>query len=536
MTRFQAHDPFASAPSATRSCGCAGSAGGHADHTQYDAATQSPSILTAAEWEELEHGEVWGDAATDESSGRAPAAPRSSAPRSSAGGGSSGTPRAASRPSASGGTRPAATGARPNSTSGGTRPAPASGGTRSTPAGGSPTSTGQRPPTTAVRSSGATPAASAGSNRPAGTGAQRPTLTPAASGDRGRGADGNMLAGFQRIVDTGSQIVSAGAQLASLGGTLANQFAPRPPAPAQAPSPAAPPDASATQTAPREPAPPSSEPSAPPAAGPDVSAAADAPVQTPAPAPMAPPTPMQPPAAPAGPPPQSQPLTLPPGLSDPRTLAPSLQSGLSYQAATSSPAWQGGAWHNPWSPPSPPGLDFSAIAPTVGSPVAASPLAALLQALQTGQIPRVSSAPTLPGSPPFWAAAEPTLARPARDATAVLSTILSYPPFQDWLRAAATRPPAPMQLTLPAGPGLSRRDVVPLPTAALMQAIAAFVQRSAQELEEAAADESEDMGAPSEFLLTESGDLIVDPEDPSRRADLVAHYFRCAAEAQRSGI
>jgi hypothetical protein len=114
--------------------------------------------------------------------------------------------------------------------------------------------------------------------------------------------------------------------------------------------------------------------------------------------------------------------------------------------------------------------------------------------------------------------------------------ILSHPTFQDWLRRAATRPAEPMQLILPAGSGLSRRDVVPLPTAALMQAIAAFAQRSAQELDEAAADESEDMEAPSEFLLTESGDLIVDPEDPDRRADLVAHYFRCAAEAQRSGM
>jgi hypothetical protein len=89
---------------------------------------------------------------------------------------------------------------------------------------------------------------------------------------------------------------------------------------------------------------------------------------------------------------------------------------------------------------------------------------------------------------------------------------------------------------MPAPTGSARRDVVPLPMNAVVQAIASLAQRSTLELDEALADEDEFEEAPAEFLLTESGDLIVDPADPYRRADLVAHYFRCAAEAERSGL
>jgi hypothetical protein len=39
----------------------------------------------------------------------------------------------------------------------------------------------------------------------------------------------------------------------------------------------------------------------------------------------------------------------------------------------------------------------------------------------------------------------------------------------------------------------------------------------------------------AEYLLTESGDLIIDPSDAEQSVDLVAHYFRCSAEASRTG-
>ena len=40
---------------------------------------------------------------------------------------------------------------------------------------------------------------------------------------------------------------------------------------------------------------------------------------------------------------------------------------------------------------------------------------------------------------------------------------------------------------------------------------------------------------PAEYMLTESGDLIIDPNDADQRVDLVTHCFRCEAEALRTG-
>ncbi len=149
-----------------------------------------------------------------------------------------------------------------------------------------------------------------------------------------------------------------------------------------------------------------------------------------------------------------------------------------------------------------------------------APLASWLQALQTGQIPVVNPAPS--GS--------------ARDATALLSLILSNSAFQDSLRRAAfERVPDTVNLAVPASMASRRRSVVPLPINDVIQAIAALAHRSTQELEESPHDEATATDATAEYLLTESGDFVVDPADSDRRVDLVTHYFRGAAEAARSG-
>jgi hypothetical protein len=242
-------------------------------------------------------------------------------------------------------------------------------------------------------------------------------------------------------------------------------------------------------------------------------------------APIAPPT--QPAFAPPGlayafAPPFHMNPGLPPGFVDPRAFAPALMGGYPYAAHAPAPP--------PWlAAPSPHG------SPAVQS--SGSPLADLMQALQTGAIPRVSGFAPPPAPGAGASQLDPSGARPARDATALLSMILSNPQVQDTLRRAALqRAPENVQLTLPAATGGARRDVVPLPMNAVVQAIAALANRSTLELDEAVADEGEYEDAPAEFLLSESGDLLVDPADPYRRADLVAHYFRCAAEAERSGF
>ncbi len=213
---------------------------------------------------------------------------------------------------------------------------------------------------------------------------------------------------------------------------------------------------------------------------------------------------------------------VPPGMIDPRLLAQAPGGSYPYPGAMPPSAWAGQAWGAP-----PPG---AGMAPP------ASPLAALMQALQTGEVPRVAGVAPPAARAPSAPQGEPTRA-PARDATALLSLILSNAQVQDTLRRAATqRVPDDVQLAVPASTGSTRRDVVPLPMNAVVQAIASLAQRSTLELDEALTDEDESAEAPAEFLLTEGGDLIVDPADPHRRADLVAHYFRCAAEAERRGF
>lgn len=357
------------------------------------------------------------------------------------------------------------------------------------------------------------------------------------------------MSGFQRVADTANQVMNVAAQARPMIDLLASQLAPRSPsaAPAAAeplPSPSAAPVATKEPTAPEPNAaaastaapasplapaapsgvpaiippsepPPTLEPMAPPL--PSVAAAAPTPAVAPATPPM---------AAPATPAPATPPMaapyavspyavgSLPPAGYDPRAFAPPPFGAYAYALPpVAAPGW----------------ATLPGASATLPTPAA---LVDLLQALQTGAIPQLPRS-TLTRDDSGAAMAEPS-ARASRDATALLSLILSNGQVQDSLRRAALQSsPRDLQLRMPRAPGSSRQDVVPLPMNAVVQAIAALASRSTLELQENDSAEADAEQSPHEFLLSESGDLLVEPADYERRTDLVVHYFRCAAQAER---
>jgi hypothetical protein len=532
MTRFESagHAP----------CGCSGTARSHAA----EAHTSAPprlSILSAEEWEDLQAGRAWSGAEAVEV-GSGASAPRRPSPSTSSSRPPS-PPRPAAGGSAGAGSRPISTGSRrPSTTTAGSQ--------RPTP---SPTS-GTRPTPGGASSPSATSRSATGSPNTTGAPAQR---------DR-RGVDGNVMSGFQRASDFANQAMNVASQARPLVDLLANQFAPRsqpqPQQPAAEPASPAPP-AALPSSEPAAPEPTAlAAPSPPPAADtPSEPAPTVQPMSPPPPAPSAapslaaapvvaaPPSPMPPPLPPAQPAPSwpqlaaampqgvapsgfTSPFAVgpaaPPGWVDPRLFAAAMMNANPYAQRAVAAALPG--WPGPSTVPGP-----------SSSPVSTPPMSSiadLMQALQTGAIPHVSGLAPMSafgfGAPPN----EPNVARPARDATALLSLMLSNAQVQDALRRAAVqRTPDNVQLALPASAGSARRDVVPLPMDAVVQAIAALAHRSRLELDESAAEEADGDEAPREFLLSESGDLLVDPADADRRVDLVVHYFRCAAQAERGG-
>ncbi len=149
-----------------------------------------------------------------------------------------------------------------------------------------------------------------------------------------------------------------------------------------------------------------------------------------------------------------------------------------------------------------------------------------MQAFQQGQIPR------LPGQGPAAVAPGAAPAPPGMDATNLLGLILSNPQLQQALQAlAAQGAAAPRTVGLPM-PGPDGVRTVPVPLGAVLNTVGALTGPAMVEL--TALTREDDLELP-EYLVSEAGELVVDPASPEERAALVAHLFRIAAESQMGG-
>jgi hypothetical protein len=170
-------------------------------------------------------------------------------------------------------------------------------------------------------------------------------------------------------------------------------------------------------------------------------------------------------------------------------------------------------------------------------------IANLLQALQLGQIPG------LPGQAPQAPApvAAPRPAAPQLDATGMLRLLLGNPQLHQALQLATVLGSAGsrnVELPLPAAPPPAAAaprarpaprtpSMMQIPLGAVMNAIAALAGQSMAELN---ASTREDDPEVPEYLVSETGEFIVDPTNAAERAALVTHYFRLSGEAMRSGL
>ena len=158
-------------------------------------------------------------------------------------------------------------------------------------------------------------------------------------------------------------------------------------------------------------------------------------------------------------------------------------------------------------------------------------IAMLLQALTQRQIP-----PLPAPAPPPAAAVAPVPAAAQPDAFALLRMILTNPQLQQALQSAPASATAagarvvPLPVPSPAAPRQVRS--VPIPLAAVMNAILALAGQSLTELHENVSEEEPEVPA---YLVGDDGDFLVDPASDDDRAALVAHLFRLNEAAQRSG-
>jgi hypothetical protein len=158
----------------------------------------------------------------------------------------------------------------------------------------------------------------------------------------------------------------------------------------------------------------------------------------------------------------------------------------------------------------------------------------MLQAFQQGQLPQLPATPAAPAQPMPAPAAPVQGAEPTLDSTALLSLILGNPAFQQGLRSAAVLGPrlgGTVQLPVPTSVSSPRAGVVPIPMSAMLPLVASLAASSRAELAEAV-----DEAQAGEFMLSEAGDLLVDPADDEQQQQLIAHYFRCFGEALRTGF
>jgi hypothetical protein len=217
-------------------------------------------------------------------------------------------------------------------------------------------------------------------------------------------------------------------------------------------------------------------------------------------------------------------------------------------AASAYPAQDAGAGYSGYSqvpqvPPAPTqgsgAYDVPATSPSASSvPQVAQggdQLASLLQALRVGNIPALGGAswPSQVTQPP----ATPTAAPGRRlDATALLGLLLSNPLVQQTVQSAAVlgaSGPRTVEVPVPNPAAAGRVDGVQLPPGAIVNALRWLAGESLAEMN--AFTGEEDAVVPP-HLVGESGDFLVDPTDPDRRAALATHYLRIADEAERTGL
>jgi hypothetical protein len=130
-----------------------------------------------------------------------------------------------------------------------------------------------------------------------------------------------------------------------------------------------------------------------------------------------------------------------------------------------------------------------------------------------------------PGAPPGWGA-------PRLEATNLLGLILGNPQFQQALQLMGTygaAAPRTMGLPVP-GPGGGR--TMPIPLGAVMNTIGALTGPAMMELNQLTREDDPEL---PEYLVGESGELVVDPGSSRDRAALVAHLCRVAAAAAAAG-
>jgi hypothetical protein len=131
-----------------------------------------------------------------------------------------------------------------------------------------------------------------------------------------------------------------------------------------------------------------------------------------------------------------------------------------------------------------------------------------------------------PGVPQPWG-------QPRLDATNLLGLILGNPQFQQALQMLGSHgAAAPRTMGLPVpGPGGMR--TMPIPLGAVMNTIGTLTGPALQELNQLTREDDPEL---PEYLVGESGELVVDPASPEQRAGRVAELFLMAAESEAGGF
>jgi hypothetical protein len=125
------------------------------------------------------------------------------------------------------------------------------------------------------------------------------------------------------------------------------------------------------------------------------------------------------------------------------------------------------------------------------------------------------------------------VAAPAQpDAFGLLRMILTNAQLQQALQPAAAGMPRTVALPVPSPTAPRQVRTVPIPMAAVMNAILALAGQSVTELNEAVGEDDPDVPA---YLVAPDGEFLVDPASADDRAALVTHLFRLSDAAQRSG-
>jgi hypothetical protein len=147
-------------------------------------------------------------------------------------------------------------------------------------------------------------------------------------------------------------------------------------------------------------------------------------------------------------------------------------------------------------------------------------MSALIQALQQRQIP------PLPGTA---VSAPTTTAVAPADGLSLLRVLLTNPQLAQALWAPQSMPRS-IALPMPHMPSPHRPRSTQIPLGAVMNAIAALAGQAMTELNEATAEDAEEV--PS-YLVGEDGEFLVDPANANDRAALVTHLVRMSNAAQR---